>query len=154
MKNRRPVIGLMHQPFIRETFFAGSRGAWLKSGKRVKRMRTSATSEIGDAVLYSTHPSLFSGKGELKAFKNVEGRCRYSRYGSDCYGYCLLASGFADIVIEAGLHAYDIIPLIPVIRSAGGIVTDWNGRQPLNGGRVIAAANRSLHKKAIALLNQ
>jgi myo-inositol-1(or 4)-monophosphatase len=75
-----------------------------------------------------------------------------TRYGGDCYGYCLLAAGFVDLVVEVGLKRYDIAPLIPIIEGAGGIVTTWEGQSARNGGRVIAAANRHLHKQALAIL--
>jgi histidinol phosphatase-like enzyme (inositol monophosphatase family) len=153
MENKRPVLGLMHQPFIRETFYASSAGAWWKEGKNISRLKSRNTAEIGDTILYCTHPSMFSSKKELKAFNLVEKQCRYSRYGADCYGYCLLAAGYVDIVIEAGLKAYDIVPLIPIIKASGGVITDWQGKQPLKGGRVIAAANKKLHRQAISLLN-
>jgi fructose-1,6-bisphosphatase/inositol monophosphatase family enzyme len=45
----------------------------------------------------------------------------------DCYAYALLAAGHVDLVIEAGLHAYDICAPIAVIEAAGGVVTDWEG---------------------------
>jgi myo-inositol-1(or 4)-monophosphatase len=154
MDKRRPVIGLMHQPYIRETFYAGPQGAWLKSGKQLKILETSKKHVLSDAILYCTHPWMFTRKSELMAFQKVERVCQYSRFGADCYGYCLLAAGFVDIVIEADLHAYDIIPLIPIIKSAGGVITDWEGKQPLQGGQVIAAANRKIHRQAMHLLNQ
>ena len=43
-----------------------------------------------------------------------------TRYGGDCYGYCLLAAGFVDLVVEAGLKPYDVVALIPIIEQAGG----------------------------------
>ena len=50
-----------------------------------------------------------------------------TRYGGDCYGYCLLAAGFVDLIVEAGLKPYDIVALIPIIERAGGRVTTWDG---------------------------
>lgn len=153
MENKSPILGLMHQPFIRETFYASSEGAWWKERKTITRLKTRDTFKLGDAILYCTHPAMFSNKKEIKAFNQVEKQCRYSRYGADCYGYCLLAAGYVDIVIEADLKAYDIIPLIPIIKASGGVITNWEGKQPLQGGRVIAAANKKLHRQALALLN-
>ena len=56
-------------------------------------------------------------------------------------------------MIEAGLQAYDVQAPIAVIEAAGGIVTDWQGRPALEGGRIIAAASRELHAEALNLLN-
>jgi fructose-1,6-bisphosphatase/inositol monophosphatase family enzyme len=70
----------------------------------------------------------------------------------DCYAYALLAAGQIDLVIEAGLHAYDIQAPIAVIEAAGGIVTDWQGGKTHMGGRAIAAANPEIHRAALEIV--
>jgi len=57
-----------------------------------------------------------------------------SRFGGDCYAYGLLAMGFVDAVIEAGLKPWDIDALLPIVEGAGGIVTDWEGKPCPQGG--------------------
>jgi myo-inositol-1(or 4)-monophosphatase len=75
-----------------------------------------------------------------------------TRYGMDCYAYALVAAGQVDLVIEAGLHAYDICAPIAVIEAAGGIVTDWQGGPAHRGGRILAAASADLHAEALDIL--
>jgi hypothetical protein len=70
----------------------------------------------------------------------------------DCYAYALIAAGHVDLVIEAGLHPYDICAPIAVIEAAGGVVTDWEGGPAHGGGRVLAASSALLHAEALALL--
>ena len=70
-----------------------------------------------------------------------------SRYGGDCYAYCMLAAGHVDLVIETELKPYDILPLIPIIAGAGGIVTAWDGGSPKAGGRIIAAGDKRVHER-------
>lgn len=154
LNNGKPALGLMHQPFVRETFYADRNAAWLRQGTTVRQLSTRPTRKLGEAILFCTHPSMFDQAADRNAFARIESACRYSRFGSDCYGYCLLAAGFVDLVVEADLKPYDIIPLIPLIESAGGVVTDWQGKTPMNGGRIIAAANRRLHRAALELLNE
>jgi myo-inositol-1(or 4)-monophosphatase len=72
-----------------------------------------------------------------------------TRFGGDCYSYCLLAHGFIDLVIESGLQPYDILPLVPIIEAAGGAITTLTGEVPLSGGTVIAAATPALHARAL-----
>jgi myo-inositol-1(or 4)-monophosphatase len=86
------------------------------------------------------------------AFGKVEQAVRLSRYGGDCYAYCMLAAGHVDLVIETELKPYDILPLMPIIAGAGGIVTAWDGSPPKAGGRVIAAGDRRVHAAALKLL--
>jgi hypothetical protein len=71
----------------------------------------------------------------------VRDRVKLTRYGMDCYAYGLLAAGHVDLVIEAGLHPYDICAPIAVIEAAGGVVTDWEGGPAHGGGRVLAASS-------------
>ena len=78
---------------------------------------------------------------------------RLRRFGGDCYNYCMLALGQIDLVVEAGLNPYDILPLIPIIEQAGGIVTTWQGDDARDGGRVIAAGDRRVHAAAMKILS-
>jgi myo-inositol-1(or 4)-monophosphatase len=89
---------------------------------------------------------------DRRAFQAVATQAQLTRYGMDCYAYALLAAGQVDLVIEAGLNAYDIQAPIAVIQAAGGIVTDWQGEPAHDGGRVIAAANTQIHAEALAIL--
>jgi myo-inositol-1(or 4)-monophosphatase len=87
------------------------------------------------------------------AFGRVEQAVRLTRYGGDCYSYCMLAAGHLDLVVETELKAYDIAALIPIITGAGGIVTTWEGKPAQGGGRIIAAGDPRVHEAAIKLLN-
>jgi len=79
---------------------------------------------------------------------------RLSRYGGDCYAYCVLAAGHIDLVIETELKPHDVLPLIPIIEGAGGIITTWENGRANAGGRIIAAGDRRAHAAAMALLAQ
>jgi histidinol phosphatase-like enzyme (inositol monophosphatase family) len=151
--DERSVVGVMHQPYLRETFLGDTRSAWIRRGGEERVIRTRDTQEISSAVLYATHPSMFEGDEERSAFERVADESQMMRFGGDCYSYCLLALGMIDLVIEASLQPYDIIPLIPIIEGAGGIVTDWQGGSASGGGRIIAAANTKLHAEALKILN-
>jgi myo-inositol-1(or 4)-monophosphatase len=109
--------------------------------------------KLGDAMLMTTSPLLMKER-DRAAFGEVEQAVKLSRYGGDCYAYCMLAAGHVDLVIETELKPYDILPLIPIILGAGGVVTGWDGGSPTAGGRIIAAGDRRLHEAAMALLNR
>lgn len=155
MDGTQPVAGLMHQPFVGETFVgARGEGAWLVRGGNWRKLAVRGTESLADATLACTHPSMFRTPPELAAFQRVESACRLSRYGTECYGYCLLAGGFVDIVIEADLEPYDIVPLIPVVEGAGGIVSNWRGEPAIAGGGVVACATPALHAQVLELLDR
>jgi histidinol-phosphatase len=151
LKDGAPVYGMMHQPFIRESFIGDGQGARYRGPAGDRRMAVRACAGLTDAVLFTTSPMLM-GEDERARYAEVEKRARLARYGGDCYAYCMLAAGYVDLVIEAGLKAHDIVPLIPIIEGAGGLVTDWNGDSPLKGGRIIAAGDKRVHAEALKLL--
>jgi myo-inositol-1(or 4)-monophosphatase len=86
------------------------------------------------------------------AFARVEAAVKLSRYGGDCYPYCMLAAGHVDLVIEAGLKQHDIVALIPIIEGAGGLITNWEGGSAAKGGRVVAAGDERVHEAAMKVL--
>ncbi len=146
-----PEMGLMHQPFTQELFIGNGSRAHYKGPLGTREMHVRPCERLSDAVMMTTSPLLF-GKDERKAYDKVEKEVRLTRYGADCYAYCMLASGHVDLVIEAGLAPYDIAPLIPIIQGAGGIVTTWDGKPASEGGRIIAAGDKAIHAAAMDLL--
>jgi len=145
-------FGLVHQPLTRETFVGSENGAFIigRDGKR--KIQTSGTRDIADAVLCCTHEAMFNNTHDQVAYRRVADECKLSRLGTDCWGYALLTHGFVDVVIEKGLKAYDAVPLIPIVEAAGGLMTDWNGNPAPAGGRVVASANAVLHEKVLKLI--
>ena len=146
-----PIYGQMHQPFTREMFSGDGLAANYRgpAGKRELHARPCAS--LSDAVLFTTSPLLMN-EVDRATFRKVEACVKLSRYGGDCYAYCMLAAGHVDLVIETELKPYDIIPLIPILSGAGAIVTAWDGGPAALGGRVIAAGDARTHFAALELL--
>ena len=146
-----PIFGLVHQPFIAERFSGDGLAARYRgpAGDRVLLARPCAT--LSDAVLYTTSPQLMSATDRAK-FAAVEEAVRLSRYGGDCYAYCMLAAGHVDIIIETELKPHDVAALIPIIAGAGGVITTWAGDPAQAGGRIVAAGDRRVHAAALAML--
>lgn len=146
-----PFLGVIDQPFIGERFVGGLGLAEVLGPQGRQQLATRPARPLSDAVLFTTFPEVGTPE-EGAAFRRVSARARLTRYGMDCYAYALLAAGQIDLVIEAGLSAYDIQAPIAVIEAAGGVVTDWQGGPAHAGGRAIAAANPAVHAEALALL--
>lgn len=148
-------IGFMAQPFTGELFVAdGERSYLLRDGHAPQLLSTRKHLTMAEATVFTTTPVLFSPGRKRDAFDRLEGSVRLSRYGCDCYAFAMLAAGFADIVVEGGLKTYDIAALIPIIEQAGGVVTTWDGGDPIDGGDVVAAATPALHAAALEILNR
>lgn len=147
-----PLLGLMDQPFTGERFWSGESEAFFRHDGAMRKMRTRLCPTLGEAFLATTTPDLFSAE-EKPRFESLSRAVRLRRFGGDCYNYCLLALGHIDLVAESGLKPYDILPLIPIIERAGGIVSTWEGGDARAGGRVLAAGDPRLHAAAVEILS-
>ena len=148
----RAVLGLMDQPFTGERVWAaGGASHWRNPAGTAKRIKSRACPRLEDAMLGTTSPDLLA-EDELAAFNTLKARARLTRFGGDCYAYCLLAAGHIDLVVECGLKPHDVIALIPIIEQAGGRITTWTGERAEGGGRIVAAGDPRLHEIALARL--
>jgi myo-inositol-1(or 4)-monophosphatase len=147
-----PIFGMMHQPFTREHFSGDGSGARYRgpAGDRTLQVRSCAA--LDRAVMLTTSPLLMQ-PADRERFGRVEQKVRLSRYGGDCYAYCVLAAGHADLIIETELKPYDVLALIPIVEGAGGVMTTWDNGRPHDGGRILVAGDPRVHAQALALLN-
>jgi len=153
MDGNTPLLGMMNQPFTGERVWSTRTAAhWRTADGRTRRIKTRACPKLEHAILTTTGPNLL-GDRDRKKFFEIAARARLTRYGGDCYGYCLLAGGHTDLVIETGLKPHDVVALIPIIERAGGRITTWEGAPAANGGRIVAAGDPALHVQALEMLN-
>ncbi|MBS0538291.1 MAG: histidinol-phosphatase [Proteobacteria bacterium] len=146
-----PVMGIIDQPIQKERWFGvdGQRSTF--NGQPIA---TRACTALANAYMYSTAPEMFKTPGVTQRHEILAKQVKNFRWGGDCYSYGLLASGHVDLVVENGLKLYDFAALVPVIRNAGGLITDWQG-QPLDmhsPGAVLAAGDKTLHRAALDVL--
>ena len=148
-----PIFGMMAQAFTRERYWGDGRQAWYRGPDgETKALKTRACSGLADAALFTTTPALFRTTEDRAAYDRVEAAVRLPRYGTDCYAYCMVAAGHADVVIEAGLKPYDVVALIPIVTGAGGRFTSWEDGSAANGGRIVASGDKRLHEAVLAML--
>ncbi len=146
-----PILGVIDQPYIGERFRGGPGVADMTGPMGARGLHCRAARPLSQAIVMTTFPEIGTAEDHA-AFTRVAKAARMVRYGMDCYAYALVAAGQVDVVIEAGLQAYDVQAPIAVIQAAGGVVTDWQGGPAHDGGRVLAAANAAIHAEALALL--
>src|SRR5262249_4528069 len=135
LRSGEPVFGMMNQPFTRERFSGDGGRAHYRGPTGERDLRVRACTDLAKAVLFTTSPLLMNAH-DREAFGRVEKTVRLSRYGGDCYAYCMLAAGHVDLVIETELKPYDVLPLVPIIVGAGGGITTREGGAPHPGGRI------------------
>ena len=146
-----PIIGVMDQPYLDERYKGWPGGASLARAGATRALNARGCAGLNEAIVSTTDPYLFKG-AEYDGFTRVREAAKLTRYGYDCYAYVMLAMGGVDVVIESGLRAWDIQALIPIIRGAGGDVTNWTGGDAAQGGQVLAFGDRRAGEAAMKLL--
>ncbi|TKC91834.1 histidinol phosphate phosphatase [Trinickia terrae] len=149
LRDRRPILGLIEISALRERWI-GHGGYTTFNGEPCS---VSQCRRLADARLCATDQRMFSGN-RLAAFELLSQVVRITRFGTDSYGYALLASGHVDLVVEADLKFHDVMALTPVIEGAGGVVTTWSG-EPITDdfkGDILAASTAELHAEAMQML--
>jgi histidinol phosphatase-like enzyme (inositol monophosphatase family) len=151
----RPVLGSIGQPFLGEIYIGSAAGSRLVSPAGETPLKVRPCPLLTDAIIATTDPEgLFDG-AEIGAWTQVRAAARLARTGLDAYAFARVAAGTMDMVVEAGLKAWDIEAVIPVIEGAGGLVTDWRGK-PVgqHGGQVAVAGDRACLDEALVALRR
>ena len=145
-----PVLGLANFPILKKYYFNTSLNSAFVSenGKKrkIKVNRKATFSNMKLSAAFHGSLSLNQQKKIPQILKRMQFPC------SDALSYSHFAEGKLDIVIQCGNKIWDIHALIPIIRSAGGIVTTWKNDEAKKGGNIICSANKSLHKKMLKIL--
>ena len=113
-------------------------------------VRTRAVKRIEDATLLTSDPVAIA---RVPGYPSLMGRAKLARTWGDCYGYLLVATGWADVMFDPIMNPWDVAALVPVIRGAGGVITDSKGGPAYPATSIVAAANVELHGQVIAALN-
>ncbi|HYW16621.1 MAG TPA: inositol monophosphatase family protein [Allosphingosinicella sp.] len=146
-----PVLGAVDVPRLDELYLGDSSGARMFGVGEERRLAVSGCRTIAEARLSTTDPYLFEG-AEAEGFERLRRSARLTRYGLDAYAYALVAAGSLDLVAESGLKPHDYNALVPLVRAAGGAVSNWSGGSDLGAGQIVAAANEALLEEACRLL--
>ncbi len=149
-----PLTGAFYSPFSDE-LWSDDGMLWTQRGAVLKQsLKTCGVPSLRHAILHTSSPHYFRTARDKSRFETLRQACRHVRYGADCYAIGALCLGSLHLVAEAGLKPYDILPLVPIVRAAGGVVTDWEGKalSLSNSDRVLIGATASLHREALACL--
>jgi histidinol phosphatase-like enzyme (inositol monophosphatase family) len=145
----QPVLGAIHQPVLRQLMI-GDGAATTLNGRPV---RCRATTRLEDATLLTSDPYNPGKYQNGSAYDACARRAKLVRTWGDAYGYLLVASGWADVCMDPIMNPWDIAALVPVIRGAGGVISDWHGGAAFPAESTVAAATPALHTATIAALH-
>jgi len=143
-----PILGVYNHPILND-FLIGDSQETNVNGKKTSLRNCD---RLDQAVLLTTDHLNIEKYQNINKFNELIKRVKLYRNWGDCYGYYLLATGFADIMIDPIMSPWDLLPIIPIIKGAGGIITDFQGNDAINGKSAVAASPR-IHAEVIARLN-
>ncbi|MCW8811245.1 MAG: histidinol-phosphatase [Ignavibacteriaceae bacterium] len=148
LKDGKPLLGVYNHPILND-FLIGDNVETKINGEQTA---VRDHNNLNDAILLTTdHLNIEKYQNKDKFDQLIKNVKLYRNWG-DCYGYYLLATGFTDIMVDPIMSPWDSLPLIPIIRGAGGIITDYNGNDPIKG-KSIVAASKGIHSMVISILN-
>jgi len=148
-----PLIGVIDQPVLGERYLGWPGGARLDTAVGRQPIRSSGCADLRLATIATTDPFIFSPP-EQGAWNHLRSAARITRYGLDAYAYARLGGGTIDLVAESGLKSWDVAALIPVVRGAGGLATDWRGNPPTLGGQIVCSSSEAVLEQALLALRR
>jgi len=137
----RPTIGVVYIPGQDEGIFAMTGGgAWHFKGKRPPQPAlVSSVDKLENAVLLTSESETFADRDAGEVYQRLADQVYFSRTWGDCYGYLLVATGRADIMIDPLLNIWDAAAVSPIITEAGGAFVDWAGESRIDAGESVGA---------------
>ncbi|HEY0366892.1 MAG TPA: histidinol-phosphatase [Pyrinomonadaceae bacterium] len=141
-------VGVVNMPALGEIVSAAKGLGCFFNGEPA---RVSSTAELKDALLLSTHFRMCVDYGFGRAAELLQERARTCRTWGDCYGYVLVATGRADVMLDPVMNLWDCAPLLPIMEEAGGTFTDWRGVRTADGGNSIAT-NGALFEEVMEIV--
>jgi myo-inositol-1(or 4)-monophosphatase len=145
----KPVLGLINQPII-DQMCIGDNTLTTINGRPV---RVREAENLSLATVLTTDVTNIEKYQNLANYENLRRQVRITRTWGDCYGYLLVSSGLADVMIDPIMNPWDLLPIIPVVRGAGAVISAWDGGDPLTANSSVAASPK-LHAEIIRVLNQ
>ena len=146
----KSIFGLANFPELNKFYINNENKTFVIKNNLKKTIKCSKITSLVKMKIIGNFHGTLSYEKQKKVIKKFGWSFRLA--GFDALNYCLLAEGRVDAVIEANLKPYDILPLIPIIKNSGGVVTNWRNETAEKGGQILATSNKTLHNKILKLL--
>jgi histidinol phosphatase-like enzyme (inositol monophosphatase family) len=136
----RALAGLVYIPGLDEGVYASAgNGCWhFRTGQQPRPVRVSRKSRLADGLFVTSQVDTFSRRGAIATYSALEKAAYITRTWGDCYGYLLVATGRAEVMVDPILNVWDAAAVQPIIEEAGGTFTDWQGQPTIHAGEAIA----------------
>jgi len=148
-----PLAGMILIPALRQAVVAAmGQGCFYSDDLSTwSAAKVSAKDSLSDAVFVTSEVKTFASRGDSDAYRRLEASCFLTRTWGDGYGYLMVATGRADLMVDPICNAWDVAAMVPILTEAGGRFTDWKGVATVRGGDGLGTNGR-LHDEALARL--
>ena len=147
---KKSILGLANFPELNKYYINDKKNSYLYKNGKIFLLKSSNEINPKKVKIIGNFHGTLSYENQKKIIKKFG--WSFGLAGFDALNYCLLAEGKVDVVIEANLKPYDVLPLIPIIKNSGAFVTNWKNEPAENGGNILATSNKKLHKKILKIL--
>jgi histidinol phosphatase-like enzyme (inositol monophosphatase family) len=136
----RSVLGVIRIPALDEGVYAAEgQGAWYEvQGSAPRPARVSSCPRLGEGLFLTSEVANFTATQRRDVYDRLEATARLSRSWGDCFGYLMVATGRAELMVDPIMNLWDAAAVQPIIEEAGGTFTDWQGRRTIYSGQGIA----------------
>jgi histidinol-phosphatase len=142
----RAVLGIIVIPALDECVHAvRGQGAWHARGNQPpRRVHVSSTKALSESLFCTSEVASFGARGAATVYDRLQAATRLSRTWGDCYGYLMVATGRAELMVDPIMNVWDAAAIQPIIEEAGGTFTDWRGQPTIHSGEGIATNGQIL----------
>ena len=140
------VLGVIQIPALDECVYAAAgQGAWHVRGSGAPApARVSQTPRLADSLFCTSEMASFLRRGAPEVYDSLQAAARLTRTWGDCYGYLLVATGRAEVMVDPIMNVWDAAAIQPILLEAGGTFSDWQGKPSIHSGEGIATNGRVL----------
>jgi histidinol phosphatase-like enzyme (inositol monophosphatase family) len=134
------VIGVVFIPALDEMVYAATgQGAWhvVKQTAPVPAKVNEKIEDLSHGLFVTTQVDSFSKRGAEDVYAALESQAYITRTWGDCYGYVLVATGRAAVMVDPILNVWDAAAVQPIICESGGAFVDWQGKSTIHSGDAI-----------------
>ncbi len=144
----RAALGFVFMPGLGEGVFASTgQGTWhFRGDEQPQRAVVSTKPRLADGLFVTSAVDTFAKRGAIGAFEALQDAAYITRTWGDCYGYLLVATGRAEVMVDPVLNVWDAAAVQPIVEEAGGTFTDWQGAPTIHAGEAIATNGRVLEE--------
>jgi len=147
-----PIFGLVNFPMLQKYYITGkNKNSYLVEKNRFIKIKVLKSNSLNNSKIAGN----FFGWLSLNQQKKILKLTQLMRYPcSDALSYCQLCEGKLDVVIQCSNKIWDVHPMIPLVRNAGGFISTWKNQDAKIGGNILATSSKKIHKKILSLLKR